>query len=54
MKVAEAVGAQVVKDLQKAFAPFCGDVKERVDEWLEENLAGDNKSPATEKAYGRA
>ena len=52
LKVAEKVGAQAVH-LTKSLAPFCGDVRERVDEWLEENMTGD-KSAATEKAYGGA
>ena len=52
LKVAEKVRAQAVH-LTKSLAPFCGDVRERVDEWLEENMTGD-KSAATEKAYGGA
>eukprot|EP00435_Cladocopium_sp_Y103_P028921 s3298_g7.t1 len=49
-EVAETVGSQVVGQLGLAIAPFQGEVKDRVEEWLEENLAGD-KSQATEKAY---
>lgn len=52
LKIAEKVGAQAVH-LTKSYAPFCGDVRERVEEWLEENMTGD-KSAATEKAYGGA
>ena len=52
-EIAEIVSQQVVQQLGQPVAPFTGDVRERVDEWLEENLAGD-KSQATEKAYASA
>lgn len=45
LRIAEAIGNQVVHDLNKAFAPFCGDVKERVDEWLEETWQATKAQP---------
>ena len=45
-----AVAARTVK-MSREVAPFCGEVKERVEEWLEDHMVGD-KAAATEKAYG--
>eukprot|EP00435_Cladocopium_sp_Y103_P071083 s29_g36.t1 len=52
-EVAKEVSKQFVTNVGLAVRPFCGEVGERVEEWLEENLQGD-KSPATEKAYAEA
>ena len=52
-EVAEVVGSQVIQQCGLAVVPFHGEVGDRVEEWLEENLAGD-KSQATEKAYAGA
>ena len=52
-EIAAKVTSKVVSSLGLAVRPFTGDVQDRVDEWLEENLTGD-KSPATEKAYASA
>lgn len=48
--VMDAVAAKTVK-MSRVVTPFCGEVKERVEEWLEDHMAGD-KAAATEKAYG--
>ena len=48
-EVLDSVAAKTVK-LSSEVAPFCGEVKERVEEWLEEHMSGD-KAAATEKAY---
>jgi hypothetical protein len=52
-EVAEKVSSHFVANVGLAVRPFCGEVKDRVEEWLEENMQGD-KSPATEKAYASA
>eukprot|EP00435_Cladocopium_sp_Y103_P002944 s2186_g1.t1 len=52
-EVAEEVSKQFVTSVGLTVRPFCGEVGERVEEWLEENMHGD-KSPATEKAYASA
>ena len=52
-EVAQSVASQVVSRVGLSVRPFCGEVGERVEEWLEENMHGD-KSPATEKAYASA
>ena len=52
-EIAEKVSSQFVANVGLAIRPFCGEVGERVEEWLEENLHGD-KAPATEKAYAGA
>ena len=52
-EVAEKVSKQFVTALGLQVRPFHGEVKERIDEWLEENMCGD-KAPATEKAYANA
>ena len=49
-EVLEAVAAKTVS-LGREVAPFCGEVRERIDEWLEDHMSGD-KATATEKAYG--
>ena len=52
-EVAEKVSKQFVTAVGLQVRPFHGEVKERIDEWLEENMCGD-KAPATEKAYANA
>ena len=52
-EVAEAVSKQFVAGVGLVVRPFCGEVGDRIEEWLEENMQGD-KSPATEKAYAGA
>eukprot|EP00435_Cladocopium_sp_Y103_P010990 s1238_g2.t2 len=52
-EIAEKVSNQFVTSVGLTVRPFCGEVGERVEEWLEENMHGD-KSPATEKAYAGA
>eukprot|EP00435_Cladocopium_sp_Y103_P042118 s923_g11.t1 len=52
-EVAETVSQQFVNGVGLTVRPFCGEVGDRVEEWLEENMQGD-KSPATEKAYNSA
>ena len=49
-QVAEAVGNAAMVALQNHVRPFDGRVKELVDEWLEEHMAGD-KAEATNRAY---
>lgn len=49
-EVLDAVAARTVK-LSREVTPFCGEVTERVEEWLEDHMMGD-KAAATEKAYG--
>eukprot|EP00435_Cladocopium_sp_Y103_P066762 s1381_g29.t1 len=50
-EVAEKVGTQVIGQIGLAVLPFHGDVKDRVDEWLEENLAGDKSQKAYDSAW---
>ena len=52
-EVAEKVSRQFVTTVGLQVRPFHGEVRERIDEWLEENMCGD-KAPATEKAYASA
>eukprot|EP00435_Cladocopium_sp_Y103_P058511 s1062_g20.t1 len=52
-EVAETVSQQFVTGVGLTVRPFCGEVGDRIEEWLEENMQGD-KSPATEKAYNSA
>ena len=52
-EVAEKVSSQFVTGVGLAVRPFHGEVGDRIEEWLEENMQGD-KSPATEKAYASA
>ena len=52
-EIAEKVAKTTVSSLGLAVRPFHGDVKDRIEEWLEENLTGD-KSASTEKAYAGA
>ena len=52
-ELAEKVSTQFVANVGLTVRPFCGEVGDRVEEWLEENMQGD-KSPATEKAYASA
>ena len=49
-ELAEKVSKTMVSNVGAPIRPFCGEVKERVEEWLEDNMTGD-KSPATERAY---
>ena len=49
-QVAEAVGEATLAQLREQVRPFCGQVKELVDEWLEEHMTGD-KAEATNRAY---
>ena len=52
-EIAEAVSSSFVEKVGMQVRPFCGEVRERVEEWLEENMTGD-KSVATERAYAGA
>ena len=52
-EVAEQVAKKVVNNTGLQIRPFSGEVGERVEEWLEENMTG-GKSAATEKAYAGA
>ena len=52
-EVAEKVASHVIDKIGTQVRPFCGEVRERVEEWLEENMTGD-KSAATERAYAGA
>eukprot|EP00435_Cladocopium_sp_Y103_P012460 s1027_g3.t1 len=52
-EIAEQVAQQIVSNVGLQVRPFSGEVSERVEEWLEENMTGD-KSAATEKAYAGA
>lgn len=49
-EMAESIAKKVVDGLGLQVRPFSGEVGERVEEWLEENMTGD-KSAATERAY---
>ena len=51
--IAEKISKQFVTAVGMQVRPFHGEVRERIDEWLEENMCGD-KAPATEKAYASA
>ena len=42
--VMDAVAAKTVK-MSRVVTPFCGEVKERVEEWLEDHMAGDKPLP---------
>lgn len=52
-EMAESIAKKVVDGLGLQVRPFSGEVGERVEEWLEENMTGD-KSAATERAYAGA
>eukprot|EP00435_Cladocopium_sp_Y103_P036950 s669_g9.t1 len=52
-EIAEIVAKQVIDKVGLQVRPFGGEVTERVEEWLEENMTGD-KSAATERAYAGA
>ena len=52
-EVAEKVAHGLVTGIGLQVRPFCGEVRDRVEEWLEENMTGD-KSAATERAYAGA
>ena len=49
-EVLDAVAAKTIS-MGSEVAPFCGEVRERIEEWLEDHMTGD-KAAATEKAYG--
>eukprot|EP00435_Cladocopium_sp_Y103_P076192 s59_g80.t1 len=52
-EIAEQVAKGIVDNVGLQIRPFSGEVSERVEEWLEENMTGD-KSAATERAYAGA